>query len=98
MNEPASLVGALRHNEPDELESGLNALIERRAANAEHADDPQAREESWKASEAEHHAAIREAHRHMWITYYRRLARSLQTRAGHFEDKARTLTEDAGRG
>ncbi len=38
MTEQASLVGALRSGprEPDELEMGLNALIERRAANAEH--------------------------------------------------------------
>lgn len=30
-----SLVGAERRTEPDELEAGLNALIERRAANLE---------------------------------------------------------------
>lgn len=94
MVEPASMVGAMRRSEPDELEAGLNALIERRAANAEHADDPQAREEGWKASERAYQAERREANRHAWRSYYQRLARNLRTSADHFENKAESLAAD----
>lgn len=88
-----ALVRAERRSDPDELEAGLNALIERRAANAEHADDSQAREESWKESARQYHGEVREANRHAWCSYYRRLARNHAGIAEHFEDKARALSD-----
>ena len=97
MTESASMVGAMRRSEPDELEAGLNALIERRAANAEHADDPQAREESWKESVRAYNAEHREARRHQWASYYRTLARNHAALSERFEGKAASLTEQIGR-
>lgn len=58
-----------RRTDPDELESGINQLIERRAANAEH----------------------REARRHMWIGYYRRLSESFRRRSEECAEKARAI-------
>lgn len=91
MAEPvrAVLVGVGRRSEPDELESSINLLIERRAANREHADE---QEESWKESERQHHAEEREANRHAWRAYYHRLARNHAGLSEHFEGKAAALS------
>lgn len=93
MTEPvrAALVGAERRTEPDELESGINQLIERRSRE----EDPNGLEERWEESERQYHDERREALRHMWITYYRQLSRSLSARADHFEGKAASLAEGA---
>ena len=48
MVEPASMVGAMRHSEPDERdreEAGLNSLIERRACEASQREDADERGE-----------------------------------------------------
>lgn len=91
MTEPASMVGALRRSEPDELEAGLNALIERRAANAEHADDAEVREESWKESERQYRGERREANRHAWRSYYRRLSAAHQRLSEDLQERADAL-------
>lgn len=91
--EPASLVGALRRSKPDELEAGLNSLIERRASQRQDADE---KEESWRESVRQYHGEIREANRHAWCTYYRRLARNHAGLSEHFESKASAL--DPGEG
>lgn len=88
----AALVGSERADKDlDETESALNALIERRAANAEHADDPQSREESWKESERAFRAERREALRYQWIAYYRLLARNHANLSERFREKADAL-------
>ena len=78
-------------NALDETEAALNALIERRAANAEHDDDPQAREESWKESVRAYNAEHREARRHQWVSYYRTLAESFRRRSEECAEKAERL-------
>lgn len=97
MSEPASLVGALRRTDPDELESGINQLIERRARENSPKASANEREAIWKASEAEHHAEHREARRHMWIGYYRRLSESFRRRSEECAERAAALDpgEDA---
>lgn len=91
----ASLVGIERRElSLDETEAGLNALIERRAANAEHADDEQTREESWKESVRQHHAERREANRYLWIHYYRTLAANHAALSERFKCKAAALKEE----
>lgn len=91
----ASLVGTGRRElSLDETEAGLNALIERRAANREHADDAQTREDSWKESVRQHHAERREANRYLWIHHYRTLARNHAALSERFEDKATALTQE----
>ncbi len=86
-----ALVGALRRTDPDELESGINQLIERRAREKSPKDAANEREIIWKASEAEHHAEHREARRHMWIGYYRRLSESFRRRSEECAEKARAI-------
>lgn len=71
-----ALAGSVREYEPDPVEEGLNALIERRAANAEHADDPEAREPSYLESVREYHEDRSELLRRLWVLHYRRLAAS----------------------
>lgn len=88
MSEPASLVGALRHTDPDELEAGLNNLIERRASQREDADEL---EESWKESARQYHGEIREANRWAWISYYRRLSESFRRQSEECAGKAAAL-------
>lgn len=97
-NLQGALVGTERRGETDELEASLNALIERRTANAEHADDAQAREESWKESVRQYHGEIREANRWAWISYYRRLSRAHAGLCEHFEGKAAALDPGEGGG
>jgi hypothetical protein len=91
----ASLVGTLRRTEPDpdELEAGLNRLIERRATDREQAN---AEAESWKATTAAFNAEHREARRHMWIGYYRRLSESFRRRSEECAERAAAL--DPGEG
>lgn len=89
MTEQASMFGAVRDREPNPDE--VDRLIERRAANAEHADDPDEREASWEASVAAFHAEHREARRHLWVTYFRTLSRNHAAIAEHFEEKATKL-------
>lgn len=88
MSEPASLVGALRRTEPDELESSINQLIERRASQRKEADE---KEESWQESVRQYHSEIRESRRHQWVAFYRRLARNHAALSEHFESKAERL-------
>lgn len=86
-----SLVGSLRHSEAsptDELEAGLNSLIERRAAQREDVDE---REESWRESVRQYHAEHREARRYMWITHYRRLAGTHRRISEDLERRAQAL-------
>lgn len=86
-----ALAGSLRRAEP-ELEE-VDRLIEKRARQKSPRDAANEREAIWKASEAEHHAAHREARRHMWITYYRTLSRNHAGLSAHFEGKASELLE-----
>ncbi len=75
--------------QPDD--SGLDVLIERRAAQL--GADPDERAEAWKRSERRYLGEIREANRHRWITHYRRLAANLRASAEHFESKASALSD-----
>ena len=63
-------------------------LTERRARGGEAA---RAREESWKESVRAYHAEHREARRHLWITYYRTLARNHALLAEENEARAAAL-------
>lgn len=89
-----ALIGAERRDRGlDETEAGLNALIERRAANAGDREMAAEREEGWKESVRVYNAERREARRHQWIAYYRRLAAN---HAGLSEDLERRARELAG--
>lgn len=88
MTESGSMVGAWRRSEPDELEAGLNSLIERRASAKQGADE---REESWKESVRAYNAEVGEANRHAWRTYYRRLSESFRLRSEECAQKAMAL-------
>lgn len=96
MTEQASLVGALRRTEPDELEAGLNALIERRAWEKSPGELANEREAIWKASEEAHRAEHREANRHAWRSYYRRLSLAHGRLSEHFAGKASALDRGEG--
>lgn len=85
-----ALVGSIREYEPDKLETELNALIERRAANREHADEEPS-EESWKTSVAEYHRDRRELLKHLWAAHYRRLARNHRALCERNEARAAEL-------
>ncbi len=89
MIEQASMVGALRAPEYDSDE--VDRIIERRAKDKSPKDAANEREAIWKASEAEHHAEHREARRHMWIGYYRRLSESFRRRSEECAEKARAI-------
>jgi hypothetical protein len=83
------MVGALRAPEYDSDE--VDRIIERRAKDKSPKDAANEREAIWKASEAEHHAEHREARRHMWIGYYRRLSESFRRRSEECAEKARAI-------
>lgn len=83
-----SLVGSMRHSDIDELESGINQLIERRASAKQDADE---REESWKESVRAYNAEVGEANRHARRTYYRRLSESFRLRSEECAQKAMAL-------
>lgn len=84
-----SLVGALRHTEPDELEAGLNALIERRARQGE--SDPEESEPSYQESVRQYHARRQDALRWEWIRYFERLSDSFRQRSEECARKAAAL-------
>ncbi len=94
MTEQASMVGAVREKsmDPDEVDR----LIERRAKDKSPKDAANEREAIWKASEAEHHAEHREARRHMWIGYYRRLSESFRRRSEECAERASALDRGGG--
>jgi hypothetical protein len=89
VNQQASMVGALRAPEYDSDE--VDRIIERRAKDKSPKDAANEREAIWKASEAAHHAEHREARRHMWIGYYRRLSESFRRRSEECAERAAAL-------
>lgn len=94
----AALAGSVptRERDLDESESALNALIERRAANREHADE-EPTEESWKANVAEYHEDRDALLRRLWAVYYRKLARSHARLSEANAAKAAALMETNGK-
>lgn len=68
-------------------------LVERRVANAEHADDPAAREELWVESVRKHQRRRQEINRALWCEYFRRLAGCLRSRADEYDRRAENLEE-----
>ncbi len=94
VKQQASMVGALRAPEYDSDE--VDRIIERRAKDKSPKDAANEREAIWKASEAEHHAEHREARRHAWCSYYRRLSESFRRRSEECAERASALDRGEG--
>lgn len=90
-----ALVGSTSRYEPDEVESGLNQLIERRSRRGE--DDAQEREEGWKESVRQYNAELLETRRYQWATYFRTLARNHARLSEENNRKAAALSEAANK-
>jgi hypothetical protein len=81
VKQQASMVGAARRTDPDELEAGLNQLIERRARENSPKDAANEREARWKASEREYHDELDT------------LAKRARDLEAYIDDKQRTVAE-----
>ncbi len=76
----------------DVAERELERMVERRAANGEHADDPESREEGWKESVRRYNTAREyeeQEHRRAFHEHMRRIHTGL---ASEHEVKARRLS------
>jgi cyclopropane fatty-acyl-phospholipid synthase-like methyltransferase len=95
----ASLVGSLRRSAPREPHHDeLDTLIDRRAREARtEKEDADRIEESWKETTRIYNAEHREARRHQWIGYYRRLSESFRRRSEECAERAAALDPGEGR-
>jgi len=71
----------------EQLESELDAMIERRARQK----DPDEEHELWKESVRRYNARRREENRLTWCDYFSRLAGSLRARAEEYDQRAALL-------
>jgi hypothetical protein len=71
----------------EQVESELDAMIERRARQI----DPDEEHELWRESVRRYNARRREENRLAWCDYFSRLAGSLRTRAEEYDQRAQTL-------
>ena len=74
----------------EQVESELDAMIERRARQK----DPDEEHELWRESVRRHNARRREENRLAWCDYFSRLAGSLRARAEEYDRRAQTLMEE----
>ncbi len=72
------------------MASGVPAGLDAREARTEK-EDANRIEESWKETTRIYNAEHREARRHMWIGYYRRLSESFRRRSEECAEKARAI-------
>lgn len=77
----------------EQVESELNAMIERRARQK----DPDEEHELWRESVRRYNARRREENRLAWCEYFSRLAGSLRARAEEYDQRVVQL-EDRGEG
>jgi hypothetical protein len=74
----------------EQVESELDAMIERRARQK----DPDEEHELWRESVRRYNARRREENRLAWCDYFSRLAGSLRARAEEYDRRAQTLMEE----